>query len=144
MISREIEKEIQQENKVILNFTIRQVVCLSIAIICSVLMAVFLGLDFTIAIYPCVVVGGICFAFGWIRQDGLPMERILLKKLQTKIYGNNKRVYKTKNRYITMLNKEYRRRRQMDTQDKKVKKSLKKEARNRKRAMKKSNLKKIR
>ena len=51
MISREIEKEIQQENKVILNFTIRQVVCLSIAIICSVLMAVFLGLDFTIAIY---------------------------------------------------------------------------------------------
>ena len=144
MISREIEKEIQQENKVILNFTIRQVVCLSIAIICSVLMAVFLGLDFTIAIYPCVVVGGICFAFGWIKQDGLPMERILLKKLQTKIYGNNKRVYKTKNRYITMLNKEYRRRRQMDTQDKKVKKSLKKEARNRKRAMKKSNLKKIR
>lgn len=144
MISREIEKEIQQENKVILNFTIRQVVCLSIAIICSVLMAVFLGLDFTIAIYPCVVVGGICFAFGWIKQDGLPMERILLKKLQTKIYGNNKRVYKTKNRYITMLNKEYRRRRQMDTQDKKVKKSLKKEARNRKRAMKKSNFKKIR
>lgn len=144
MISREIEKEIQQENKVILNFTIRQVVCLSIAIICSVLMAVFLGLDFNIAIYPCFIVGGICFAFGWIKQDGLPMERILLKKLQTKIYGNNKRVYKTKNRYITMLNKEYRRRRQMDMQDKKVKKSLKKEARNRKRAMKKSNLKKIR
>lgn len=144
MISREIEKEIQQENKVILTFTIRQVVCLSIAIICSVLMAVFLGLDFTIAIYPCFLVGGICFAFGWIKQDGLPMERILLKKLQTKIYGNNKRVYKTKNRYITMLNKEYRRRRQMDMQDKKVQKSLKKEARNRKRAMKKSSMKKIR
>lgn len=72
------------------------------------------------------------------------MERILLKKLQTKIYGNNKRVYKTKNCYITMMNKEYRRRRQMDMQDKKVKKSLKKEARNRKRAMKKSSMKKIR
>ena len=28
MISREIEKEIQQENKVIMNFTMRQVICL--------------------------------------------------------------------------------------------------------------------
>ena len=43
MISREIEKEIQQENKVLLNFTLRQVICLSIAVICSVIISVVLG-----------------------------------------------------------------------------------------------------
>lgn len=57
MISREIEKEIQQENKVLLNFTMRQVICLSVALVCSILIAVFLGLDFSIAIYPCFAIG---------------------------------------------------------------------------------------
>ena len=79
MLSREVEKEIQQENKVILNFTLRQVICLSAAVVCSVLIAVFLGLDFSLAIYPCMVIGGLCFAFGWVKQDGIPMERILLR-----------------------------------------------------------------
>lgn len=143
MLSKEIEKEIQQENKVIMNFTIRQIVCLSIALVCSILIAVFLGLDFSIAVFPCLVIGLICFAFGWIRQDGLTMEKILLKKLQTYVYKNNVRVYKTKNRYITLFNQEYDRRRQMDGRDKKIKKKLKAEAKRKKKALQKSKLKKI-
>lgn len=143
MISREIEKEIQQENKVILNFTLRQVVCLSVAVVCSVLISVVLGWDFTIAIYPCFAIGILCFVFGWKKQDGLYMERILSKKLQTYLYQNDKRIYKTKNRYTVMMNREYDRRKLLDSQDKKLKKALKTEAKNRKKQQRKSRLKRI-
>lgn len=143
MISREIEKEIQQENKVILNFTIRQVVCLSVAVVCSVVISVFLGWDFTIAIYPSFVIGILCFAFGWMKQDGIPMEKILVKKLQTNMYQNHIRVYKTKNRYTVMLNREYDRRRQLDNRDKKLKKAIRKEAKRKQKEQQKSKLKKI-
>lgn len=143
MISREIEKEIQQENKVILNFTIRQVVCLSVAVICSVVISVFLGWDFTIAIYPSFVIGILCFAFGWMKQDGIPMEKILVKRLQTNLYQNHIRVYKTKNRYTVMLNREYDRRRQLDSRDKKLQKKIRKEAKQSKKAQHKSNMERI-
>ena len=143
MLSREIEKEIQQENKVILNFTIRQVVCLSVAVVCSVVIALVLAWDFTIAIYPCFALGILCFSFGWMKQDGIPMEKILVKKLQTNLYQNHIRVYKTRNRYTIMLNREYERRRRLDLQDKKLKKILRKEAKSRKREQKESKLKRI-
>lgn len=143
MLSREIEKEIQQENKVILNFTMRQVVCLSVAVVCSVVITLVLAWDFTVAIYPCFALGILCFAFGWMKQDGIPMEKILVKKLQTNLYQNHIRVYKTRNRYTIMLNREYDRRRRLDLQDKKLKKILRKEAKNRKREQKNSKLKRI-
>ena len=143
MISREIEKEIQQENKVILNFTMRQVVCLSVALVFSVLIAVVLAWDFTIAIYPCFVIGGVCFAFGWMKQDGLPMERILVQKLQVHLYKNNVRIYKTKNRYVMMMNREYDRRRAMDSQDKRLQKSVRKDVNRKKKELRSSKLQRI-
>lgn len=143
MLSREVEKEIQQENKVILNFTLRQVICLSAAVVCSVLIAVFLGLDFSLAIYPCMVIGGLCFAFGWVKQDGIPMERILLKLLQNHLYQNRVRLYKTKNRYTMLLNTEYDRRRQIDRRDRKLRKRQKRVCKERKKALKKSRIQKI-
>ena len=143
MISREIEKEIQQENKVILNFTMRQVVCLSVAVVCSVLISVVLAWDFTIAIYPCFVIGGMCFAFGGMKQDGIPMERILMRKLQVHLYKNNVRIYKAKNRYVVMMNREYDRRRLVDGKDKKLQKRMKKGYRKRKKTLGKSKQQRI-
>lgn len=143
MISREIEKEIQQENKVILNFTMRQVVCLSVALVFSVLISVVLAWDFTVAIYPCFVIGGVCFAFGWMKQDGLPMERVLIRKLQVHLYKNNVRIYKTKNRYVVMMNREYDRRRAMDSQDKRLQKSVRKDAKRKKKEVRRSKLQRI-
>lgn len=81
MICVEIEKEIQQENKIILNLNLRQVICLCIAVFLSVVGSVFLRLDFSVALYPCMAIGGCCFVFGWGKWDGLPMEKILAKKL---------------------------------------------------------------
>ena len=127
MISREIEKEIRQENKVLLNFTLRQVICVSAALLCSICFTVFLGLEFFEAVYPCLVIGGLCFAFGWWKQDGIPMERILLKKLQVALYQNNIRKFKTRNRYVVLLNEEYERRKQLDLKDKKLKRQIRRE-----------------
>lgn len=143
MISREIEKEIQQENKVILNFTMRKVVCLSVALVFSVLISVVLAWDFTIAIYPCLVIGSVCFAFGWMKQDGIPMERILMRKLQVHLYKNNVRIYKTKNWYVVMMNREYDRRRLVDSKDKKLKKSVRKDAKRKKKELRRSKLQRI-
>ncbi len=143
MLSKEIEKEIQQENKVLLNFTLRQVVCLSVAILCSVIIAVFLQLDFSISIYPCMVIGAVCFAFGWVKQDGMPMEQLLLRRLRIGIYQNQTKVYKTKNRYVTMFNQEYAHRRMVDSKDKKVKRDVRRDARAAKRLQKSSKFKRI-
>ena len=127
MLNVEIEKEIQQENKILLNFNLRQVICLCVAVVLSVVCVVFLDMEFSLALYPCMVIGGVCFVFGWGKMDGLPMERILAKKLQTALYQNDVRVYKTRNRYISMLNREYDRRRVADLQDKRIKKQIKRE-----------------
>ncbi len=137
----EIEKEIQQENKILLNFNFRQVVCLCIAAALSVVCAVFLNMEFSLAVYPCLVVGGVCFVFGWWKMDGLPMEWILWKKVQTSLYKNNMRLYKTKNRYIVMLNREYDRRKASDWKDKKLRRQFKKERRIVKKKRKKSRCK---
>lgn len=144
MITREIEKEIKQEHKVILNFTLRQSVCVLVALVCSLCIALFMDMDFSISLYPCLVIGALCFAFGWIKQDGVPMEQILMKRLQTTLYENGTRTYKTKNRYVTMFNREYDRRQAMDRKDRKVKQCIRKENRRRKKARKHSLIKGIR
>lgn len=138
MLNVEIEKEIRLENKILLNFNLRQVICLCVAVALSVVCAVFLNMEFSLALYPCMVIGGVCFVFGWGKMEGLPMERILSKKLQTALYQNDVRVYKTRNRYISMLNREYDRRRVADLQDKRIKKQIKRERKIAKKRKKKS------
>lgn len=55
------------------------------------------------------------------------MERILLKKLQVALYQNNIRKFKTRNRYVVLLNEEYERRKQLDLKDKKLKRQIRRE-----------------
>lgn len=132
MVSQDIEKEIQQKNKVILGLDIRQVICVAVAAVCAILMALFLSPS--LSVYPSLVVGVICWAFGWYSKDGLTAEKYLLKVLKEKFFKNNKRKYRTKNKYITLMNKEYRRHERIDKGDKKIAKTLKNEqAQNKKR-----------
>ena len=130
MRSVEIPKEIQQENKVVLMFTMRQFICVSIAAVLCFGMAVLLDMEFSLAVYPSIVIGVAAFAFGWIRQDGMTFERILWKRIQAGIYKNNVRPYRTKNRYVPLMNREYARRRAADHGDRKILRAIKKEKRN--------------
>ena len=125
MITVEVEKEINQENKVMLGLNIRQIICVGFIVLFSLFIALVLKLDLEIAMYPCIAFGAICFAFGWYKPDGIPFEKVLLKKIQVALYGSNIRRYKTKNQYVTMLNDEYNRRRNIDLSDKKLAKQMK-------------------
>ena len=83
--------------------------------------------------YPCMVLGYGAYLFGWKKKDGLHYEQILLKKLQQAFYKSNERFYRTKNKYIELMNHEYVRRRNMDMKDKETAKAIKKQRKQKKR-----------
>ena len=126
MVVVDIPKEIQQENKVVLFFTMRQLVCVSVAAVLCFAIAVVFDMNFEVAVIPCMVIGVIAFAFGWVKQDGLTMERLVVKYLQKAVYGNHMRRYRTKNRYVLMMNREYARHREMDEGNRRVMREEKK------------------
>ena len=143
MLSVDIEKEIQQENRIILGLTMRQLVCLGIAGLVSILLVLFLGADSDLMMFPMFGVGIACFFFGWKKYDGLPTEQMLLRKLRTFVYKNDRRIYRTKNAYVTLLNAEYGRLRAIDLSDRKVAKAIRREEKLKARQRKKSTIKPV-
>ena len=133
MISVEIEKEINRENKVIFGCTKRQLICCGIALLIDALSMVVLGFDLNLAMYPIMISAFVCAGFGWYKPNGEPLEKVLIKKVQTYIYGSNKRKYRTKNQYVTMMNAEYARRRVIDMGNKQLMKQIRKENKKQKR-----------
>ncbi len=127
MLSVDIEKEIKQENKILLGLSMRKFICVGISLLFAILFALLFSMNFYVSIIPSMVVGGVAFAFGWIKFDGVPMEEFLFKQVTEAFYGTKRRKYRTKNAYVTLLNGEYSRRRQIDLSNKQVKKSLKKQ-----------------
>lgn len=138
MISVEIEKEINQENKAIANLNLRQVICVGILAIAAIIMVVFLKLDSEILFYPVLALGSILWAFGWYKPNGIPFEKVLFKQIQSIIYGSNTRKYKTKNQYVIMVNEEYNRRKNIDMSDKRLRKQIEKEQKKEEKELKKA------
>ena len=137
----DIEKEIQQGNKLLLGLSARQVICLGAVGVLIVILGFTLG--FSLAVYPAMALAVIGFFFGWYKKDGLPAEKILLKYLQEKFYKNTARKYRTKNKYIQIINAEYARRRNIDNADKKIAKQIKKETTENAKRVRKSNMKAV-
>lgn len=104
MFDVEIPKEVQQENKILLGLTLRQTICMAVGAGAAFLIGVVLQLPIDVAIVPMGVIGIIAMGFGWIKRDGLPLERIIAKKVMAMFYGNSRRPYKTKNAFVTMIN----------------------------------------
>lgn len=143
MISKEIEKEIQQENKVFLSFNMRQTICVGIAVVLSILISFVLQWDFVIAMIPSILIGTLCFGFGWVKRDGIPMEQLLYRRLKRYIYKNENRIYKSKNAYVTMLNQEYQKKRVFDQKSKSIRKAIKRQGKLDAKKKKKSKMKAI-
>ena len=125
MLNVDIEKEIKQENKVLLGLNMRKFICVLISLLFAGLFALLFSMNFYISIIPSMAVGTVAFAFGWIKFDGMPMEEFIFKKINEVFYGTKRRKYRTKNAYITLLNEEYARRKSIDMANKKVRKKLK-------------------
>lgn len=113
----DIEKEIQQTNKIIGPFSVRQIICLGIGSVIVIIINYLLGSNVEVSMIPCGGVAVIAIAFGWVKFDGIPIEKIIMKKIQMYLYKTNIRRYKTKNKYISLINKEYDRRRIIDQKD---------------------------
>ena len=126
MVSREIEKEIDQENKVLFGCTVRQLVCVGITLVLSVIVFALMNWKVDLAMYPVAAIGVIAGAFGWYKPNEDHFEVFLLKKLKASLYHANFRKYRAKNQYITMMNAEYIRRRNIDLNNKKIAKEIKK------------------
>ena len=139
MISVKVEKEIKQENRVIGPFTLRQTVCLLIALITEVLFAVIVRPDLETGMGLGLCLGAIAWFFGFYKKNGIYIEYFLVKWVKLFCYRNFQRKYKTKNRYVLLMNEYYEKKRQQDMADRKKARQIKR--REKKRMKKKGRMK---
>ena len=127
MISVRIEKEIKGENKVALGLNFRQLICVSVCGGLAVGLSLVTGLPITEAVLPDAVLAVVAYYVGWKEVNGMKAEYFALKKVKELVYRNQVRTYRTKNRYVTLLNERYQAMRAADMLDKEKAKLLKKE-----------------
>lgn len=132
MVSVEVEKEIDHENKIILGMTLRQIICMGVAAALAITSAALLGWDLNLAMLPIGIIAAVCCAFGWYKPNGENFEKYLFKLIRVTLYHGNFRKYKTKNQYVAMMNEEYQRRRNIDQANKQVAKQIKKDGKKKK------------
>ena len=127
MISVRIEKEIKGENKVALGLNFRQLICVSVCGGLAVGLPLVTGLPITEAVVPDAVLAVAAYYVGWKEVNGMKAEYFALKRVKELVYRNQVRTYRTKNRYVTLLNERYQAMRTADMLDKEKAKLLKKE-----------------
>lgn len=108
MLSNPIESEIEVEHKVFRDFNVRQVICL--------IIGGFIGLCMYVYFRDVVLMVGFSLPFGLVlgvisRKDdnGRTAEEVFIKKAAGAIYRNDKRVFRTRNRYVKLVNEEHER-----------------------------------
>lgn len=132
MIELPIEKEIQQANKIAKGLTMRQMIAVGTAVIIAFGTWLITRLDVIENLWVYAIAAGIAYYIGWFDRNGMKIETVLLKKLNTIVYNNKLRYYRTKNQYITMFNKTYDAKKKSDMNNKKIKKAITKEEKKRK------------
>ncbi len=119
MITVSVEKEIKQENKVVKSFTMRQVAFMGAALTIAAIFYFLARPDASTAMGFGACMGTLAWYFGFHKKNGLPVEYFLWKKIKTVVLMNFSRRYRTRNMYITMLNRSYQDDLEKDLQDKK-------------------------
>ena len=126
MASFEIESEIRQENRIFGPFTTRQVIAFGIAAVLGALFFFFVRPPIDAMIPVCFILGGLAWYLGFHKKNGVYAEFYLRKKIKTYIFANIQRKYRTKNKYITMLNDAYAAEKAADMQDKRKRRAYEK------------------
>lgn len=126
MISVQVEKEIKQENRIFGSFTLRQVAVLGTAAVLIIGFYMLTKSDMNTMMCIGMALGIAGYFIGFKKKNGMYMEYYAVKKIKEFIFMNNQRKYKTKNKYIVMMNKAYLDDKNADMQDKKKKKILEK------------------
>ena len=141
MISVQIEKEIKEENKIVGNFTLRQVICFVIAFVILGVYYYIVRPTMDMIVPVGIILGGGVWYFGFHKRNGMHTEYFVIKKTKEFILANLNRKYRTKNKYVTMLNAAYMADKTADFSDKKKKRYAKKQLKQETRRRKKSRIK---
>ncbi len=129
MITLEIEKEIKNENKIILGFTLRQAVTFGAVLVILVGEYFLIRPTSNILIISGIALGAMAYYLSFHKKNGMNMEYFLVKKVKQYILANNARKYRTKNEYVRIMNEAYRRDRNRDMGNPEKRKRLKKRER---------------
>lgn len=127
MISVKVEKEIKQENRVIGRFTLRQSICLGVSAALIALFAIIFRPSTDVLMGFGLGTGGLAWLFGFYKRSGLYIEYFLIKRIKLISLKNQKRLYRTKNAYIRLLNEYYDGCRKKDMAGKKKRRQIKKQ-----------------
>lgn len=85
--------------KILFNFTLRQVVCILIAIAVAIPFFLLIPGDFFTRLMFALIPALVPIACGWFEYSGLPLEQILVKMLRMYLVVPVVRKYKTVNLY---------------------------------------------
>ena len=124
MLILPVEKEIETEHKLIKKFTFRQAVCGGI-IAATVFVPYIATKDLTTALVAGSPIIAACGLIGWYRKNNLYAEDYAMKWIQTKIYKNNSRRYRSANKYIPIYNAIYAKAKKAAESEKKGKRGKK-------------------
>lgn len=127
MISINIEKEIKQDNRVLGNFTFRQAGCFGIVAVIEVLFYLIVHPGTNNMVAAGLVLGVIAWYFGFHKKDGIYMEYFLWKKVKEYMLRNSSKKYRTKNKYISLMNVSYKSDQNADMANKAAKKEINKQ-----------------
>ena len=127
MVTFEIEKEIKQENKVFRGLTIRQMIFGILFL--GLLIAEYMIIRPTpnIMMFSGAVIATVLWNFILRKKHGIPMSYFIKKNIKTYILSNTRRKYRTKNKYVEILNNAYRQDKNSDLADSRKKKYIEKQ-----------------
>lgn len=109
MIEVKLPREIRDfKSKVIFNLTLRQIICLVLALGINIPLYIFLKSVFIedIASWIVLIVSLPIFLVGFVKKDGMPYEKYFLIMLRFHFLTPRIRKYKTENAFTYLLNEE--------------------------------------
>ena len=122
---KQIEAEIETSHYVIAKYTTRQVVCIA-ATAASILFVNNVVSNTMTSVIITLPIDILFIFFGFWHRDGLNAEDKLASVIQKIFYKNDKRIFKTRNKYVAIMNNVYKKlsAQMMSTYKSKYKKAL--------------------
>ena len=106
MIEIEISKDIKaHEPKIMSVFTLRQLICVALALSYGIPLVFIIPGDLTIRVLIAMAAMTPVLMFGWIKLYGLPLEKYIYKLFINKYIRPSTRIYKSSG-YIDIMDEE--------------------------------------
>ncbi len=118
MLNLPIESEIETEHKVFRDFNMRQTVCLVITGGIAIVMYMIFRSWFLMVAFTAPFALLLMY-FAKPGENGEKAEDLIMKAAEKHFYKNQTRIYRTKNKYIPLMNNAYRKRRSAEMAERK-------------------------